>query len=115
MANANGKKVLSIKDLHISFKTSTAKINAIRGIKLDLFKGETIAIVGESGSGKSVTVKAIMGILSNNGTIENGSIKYFDNDDVEYDIVSMSQKQIRKHIAGEKIAMIFQDPMTSLD
>ncbi len=110
------KKVLSIKDLHISFKTSTAKVNAIRGIKLDLFQGETIAIVGESGSGKSVTVKAIMGILSNNGTIESGSIKYFDaHDDKEYDIVSMSQKQIRHDIAGKKIAMIFQDPMTSLD
>ncbi len=117
MANADGKKILSIKDLHISFKTSTSKINAIRGIKLDLFQGETIAIVGESGSGKSVTVKTIMGILSNNGTIESGSIKYIDHhdNDKEYDIVNMSQKQIRKHIAGKKIAMIFQDPMTSLD
>ncbi len=110
------KRVLSIRDLKISFQTSTAKLNAIRGIKLDLFEGETVAIVGESGSGKSVTVKAIMGILSNNGTIEDGEITFYDkHEDKYYNIVEMSQKQIRTDIAGKKIAMIFQDPMTSLD
>jgi len=61
------EKVLSIRDLSIAFKTSSGLVNAVRGVNLDLYKGETLAIVGESGSGKSVTVKAIMGILSNNG------------------------------------------------
>ena len=68
------ERVLSIRDLAISFKTSNGIVNAIRGVRLDLFRGETIAIVGESGSGKSVTVKAIMGILSGNGFVNDGSI-----------------------------------------
>lgn len=110
------KRVLSIRDLKISFETSDSKINAIRGIRFDLFEGETVAIVGESGSGKSVTVKAIMGILSNNGSIDEGKIEFFDlKEDKNYEIVSMSPKDIREKIAGKKIAMIFQDPMTSLD
>ncbi len=110
------KRVLSVRDLYISFQTTTSKINAIRGVKLDLFEGETIAIVGESGSGKSVTVKAIMGILSNNGNIDKGEINYYNHaEDKSYNIVEMSQSEIRKNIAGKQIAMIFQDPMTSLD
>ena len=56
------ERVLSIRDLDICFRTSNGVVKAIRGVRLDLFKGETIAIVGESGSGKSVTVKAIMGL-----------------------------------------------------
>ncbi len=110
------RKVLSVRDLEISFTTSTSKFKAIRGARFDLYEGENLAIVGESGSGKSVTVKAVMGILSSNGTIDKGSIKFFDlEDDEEYEIVGMSQKKIREKIAGKKIAMIFQDPMTSLD
>ena len=73
---ADRERILKIRDLHISFKTDNGKVNAIRGVNLDLYKGETIAIVGESGSGKSVTTKAIMGILANNGTIDSGSIEY---------------------------------------
>ncbi len=110
------KKVLSVRDLSISFRTSTSKINAIRGVKLDVFEGETVAIVGESGSGKSVTVKAMMGILSNNGSIDKGEIIYYNREaDESYNIVEMTQHQIRSKIAGKQIAMVFQDPMTSLD
>ena len=69
-------RVLSVRDLNISFETANGKVNAIRGVRMDLFKGETIAIVGESGSGKSVTVKTIMGILAANGKIESGKIDY---------------------------------------
>jgi len=112
------KRVLSIRDLSISFTTRNGDVNAIRGVRLDLFKGETIAIVGESGSGKSVTVKTIMGILSPNGKIDTGSIKYYytENDEEKVaDLTKMSQKAIRYKFCGKKIAMVFQDPMTSLD
>lgn len=69
---ADRERILKIRDLNISFKIEGKKVNAIRGVNLDLYKGETIAIVGESGSGKSVTTKAIMGILAKNGSIESG-------------------------------------------
>ncbi len=112
------EKVLEIRDLSISFKTSNGKVNAIRGVELDLYKGETIAIVGESGSGKSVTMKAVMGILSSNGEVNSGSINftyYRDNEKVDVDILKLSKKEMRKRINGKRIAMIFQDPMTSLN
>ena len=70
------QRVLKIRDLSISFKTGRGMVDAIRGVKLDLFKGETLAIVGESGSGKSVTTKAIMGNISSNGVIKSGSIEF---------------------------------------
>ena len=121
MSSKRDKKdrVLSVRDLNISFQTTNGKVNAIRGVRMDLFKGETIAIVGESGSGKSVTVKTIMGILANNGTIESGKIDYtFTNENGEQETVDMtklSQKEIRYRFNGKHIAMVFQDPMTSLD
>ena len=112
-------RVLYIRDLNISFKTAYGTVRAIRGVRLDLFKGETIAIVGESGSGKSVTVKTIMGILDSNGVIDSGQIIYRYKDDngteQEVDLVKMSQKDIRYKLCGKHIAMVFQDPMTSLD
>lgn len=119
MTNDNKERILAIKNLDISFETSSGELNAIRDIKFDVYRGETIAIVGESGSGKSVMVKAIIGILSNNGVINSGEIIYTDIDEKgnkkEYDIVKMKSKEIRKKISGKKIAMVFQDPMTSLD
>lgn len=111
------ERVLSIRDLHIEFQTDKSVLKAIRGIDFDLFQNETVAIVGESGSGKSVTMKAIMGILAKNGKITDGFIKYWDKEDNNklYEITKMNNKQIRRYISGRKIAMIFQDPMTSLD
>ena len=119
-ANKDKKdKVLSIRDLNISFETASGRVKAIRGVRMDLFKGETIAIVGESGSGKSVTVRAIMGILAGNGRIDSGRIEYsFTNEKGEretVDMTTLSQKEIRFRFSGKHIAMIFQDPMTSLD
>ena len=114
----NKEKVLEIKDLSISFKTSSGSVNAIRGVNLDLYKGETLAIVGESGSGKSVTMKAAMGILSSNGEVNSGSINFTyqrDDEKVTVDILKLSKKEMRKRINGKRIAMIFQDPMTSLN
>ncbi len=112
------KKILSIKDLSISFTTSAGEVNVIRGMNLSLYQGETLAIVGESGSGKSVTVKAIMGILSNNGRINSGSITFTYNregEEVTKDLLTLSKKEMRRHINGKRIAMVFQDPMTSLN
>ncbi len=112
------KKILSIKDLSISFTTSAGEVNVIRGMNLSLYKGETLAIVGESGSGKSVTVKAIMGILSNNGKINSGSITFTynrDGEEVTTDLLTLTKKEMRRRINGKRIAMVFQDPMTSLN
>lgn len=112
------EKILSINDLSISFNTSAGCINTIRGVDLDLYRGETIAIVGESGSGKSVTMKAVMGILSSNGVVNSGTINfsyYRDKEKVDVDILKLSKKEMRKRINGKRIAMIFQDPMTSLN
>ena len=70
------EKKLEVKDLRISFRTDAGKVQAVRGINFDLYKGETLAIVGESGSGKSVTNKAIIGISAPNAIVESGEILY---------------------------------------
>ena len=113
------EKVLTVRDLSITFHTTAGPVHAIRGVNLDLYRGETLAIVGESGSGKSVTVKAAMGILAKNGTVDSGTIQFtYHHDDgtpETVDILKMKKRDIRRHINGKRIAMIFQDPMTSLD
>jgi len=103
------EKKLQVKDLTISFRTSNGKVQAVRGINFDLNKGETLAIVGESGSGKSVTSKAILGILAGNSIVEGGEIIYDGKD-----LLKISEEDFHK-IRGDKIAMIFQDPMSSLN
>ena len=116
MAN---KTILEIKDLDISFRTNAGSIHAIRGVDLDLQKGETVAIVGESGSGKSVTMKAAVGLLDANATVNSGRVLYTysqgDGPEQTVDLLQMPKKQLRKSINGNRIAMVFQDPMTSLD
>ena len=113
------EKVLTVRDLSITFTTTAGPVHAIRGVNLDLYRGETLAIVGESGSGKSVTVKAAMGILAKNGRVDSGSIEFtYHHDDgtpETVNILEMKKQDIRRHINGKRIAMIFQDPMTSLD
>lgn len=113
------EKILQIRDLDITFRTTAGPVHAIRGVNIDLYKGETVAIVGESGSGKSVTMKAAMGILASNATVTNGSIEYTyrnDGGNMEtVDILKKDKKWIRRNVNGKRIAMVFQDPMTSLD
>ena len=74
MPETKKEQVLSVRDLDITFKTTAGPVHAIRGVNIDLYKGETVALVGESGSGKSVTMKAAMGILAQNATVNSGSI-----------------------------------------
>ena len=113
------EKILEIKNLDISFKTTAGMVHAIRGVDIDLCKGETVAIVGESGSGKSVTMKAAMGILAKNATVNAGSIRFTythaDGQTETVEILEKDKKWIRTHINGKRISMVFQDPMTSLD
>lgn len=101
------------------FGTDAGVVHAIRGINLDLQKGETVAIVGESGSGKSVTMKAAVGLLDSNATINSGEILYTYDDghgqDKTVDLLKLSKKQLRTEYNGQRLAMVFQDPMTSLD
>lgn len=70
------EQILKIRDLDITFQTTAGKVHAIRGVNIDLMKGETVAIVGESGSGKSVTMKAAMGILASNANVTDGTIEF---------------------------------------
>lgn len=102
-------KKLEVKNLRISFRTPGGKVQAVRGINFDLEAGETLAIVGESGSGKSVTSKAILGILAGNAIVEGGEILYDG-----MDLLKISEDEYYK-IRGDKIAMIFQDPLSSLN
>jgi oligopeptide transport system ATP-binding protein len=102
--------ILSVKDLTISFQTLDGKVCAVQGVTFDLFKGETLAIVGESGSGKSVTVKAINRVLPKGNTrYEQGEVLYQGQN-----LLELPEPEMEK-IRGKKIAMIFQDPMTSLN
>ena len=100
---------LSVNDLKVSFRTDAGKVQAVRNISFDLYKGETLAIVGESGSGKSVTSKAIMGISAVNSIYEGGEILYDG-----HDLMRIPEEEMHK-LRGDKIAMIFQDPLSSLN
>ena len=103
------KKKLQVRNLQISFRTQRGILKAVRDINFDLMEGETLAIVGESGSGKSVTSKAIIGILSGNSIIEGGEILYDGKD-----LLKIAEEDMHK-IRGDKIAMIFQDPLSALN
>ena len=106
----NSEVILSVDDLVIKFNLRGQELTAIRGASLDLHKGESLAIVGESGSGKSVFTKTFMGLLDANGRIEEGTIMYKGEDLAKY---KTEDEWIK--IRGKEIAMVFQDPMTSLN
>ena len=100
--------LLHVENLHVQFKTLAGEVEAVSGVSFDIQTNETLAIVGESGSGKSVTALTIMGLL-NGGRITSGKIESNGRD-----MAAMKDKELRS-IRGNDIAMIFQDPMTSLD
>ncbi|MBS9336681.1 ABC transporter ATP-binding protein [Fructobacillus papyrifericola] len=102
--------VLQVKNLSVSFQTYAGVVKAIRGVDFDLKKGETLAIVGESGSGKSVTTKTLLGLNAQNATVsEESQILLGEENLAGYEESDWDQ------VRGAKIAMVFQDPMTSLD
>lgn len=102
--------ILSAKDVEIQFSLRGKKLNAIRKCSLDLYEGETLAIVGESGSGKSVFTKSFVGMLDANGSITGGEIMFEGKDIAKY-----TKEKEWLTIRGKKIAMVMQDPMTSLN
>lgn len=104
------ERILSIKDLEVQFNLRGQTLTAIRGISLDLYKGESLAIVGESGSDKSVFTKTFMGMLDKNGNITAGEILYKG-----MDLAKFTKEKDWLKVRGREIAMVFQDPMTSLN
>ncbi len=109
MAINPNETILKVEDLRISFKAYGGMVRAVRGVNFDLKRGETVAIVGESGSGKSVSIKAIMGILAPNAVIESGRIEYDG-----MDLTKVSEDEFHK-IRGNRIGLIFQDPLSALN
>ena len=101
--------LLSVRDLEVKFFTRRATVHAVRGISFDLEAGETLGIVGESGCGKSVSSLAMLGILPKTGRITSGAVMFEGKD-----LVGLSDARLRV-VRGKEIAMIFQDPMTSLN
>src|SRR6187431_841358 len=101
--------LLSVEDLRVEFWTQRGTVHAVNGISFDIAPGETLGIVGESGCGKSVTSLALMGILPRAGQITGGTAMFGD-----CDLFRLSDRELRR-IRGRDIAMIFQDPMTSLN
>ena len=112
----NGDVILSVKDLHVKFSLRGKVLNAIRGISLDLYKGESLAIVGESGSGKSVFTKNFIGLLDKNGWVDSGQILYYGMDAQNpVDLAKYKKEEEWQKIRGKEVAMVMQDPMTSLN
>jgi len=106
----NREVILSVKDLNVKFSLRGKTLHAIRGISLDLYKGESLAIVGESGSGKSVFCKNFIGLLDKNGWVDSGTIQYKD-----MDLATFKSEEEWIKIRGKEVAMVMQDPMTSLN
>jgi peptide/nickel transport system ATP-binding protein len=105
-------RLLSIENLKVSFPTEDGIVKAVDGVNLTVNSGETVAIVGESGSGKTVTSLSVMGLHKKGSAIIEGSIKLLDGS-TERDVVQMTPNEVRS-VRGRAVAMIFQDPMSSL-
>jgi peptide/nickel transport system ATP-binding protein len=100
--------MLSVRDLKVSFRTDDGVVRAIDGVSFDLEEGEILGVVGESGSGKTVSLLAVMGLITDPNAVIKGSIRYKGRE-----LVGLSPRELRR-LRGNEIAMIFQDPMTAL-
>lgn len=109
MDSRNGRVLLDVKDLSVEFRTGDGVLEALSGVNLSVREREVVAVVGESGSGKSVTALGVMGLLGN-GEVSGGQILW----DGDTDLATARPQKLRE-VRGNDIAMIFQDPMTSLD
>ena len=101
--------LLEVRDLHTSFFTDAGEVKAVNGVSFNLERGKVLGIVGESGSGKSVTAYSIMQILASTGRIVSGSIKLDGQELVD------AGEKVMKTVRGNRVSIIFQDPMTSLN
>lgn len=101
--------LLSVKDLHVTFKVQKQLLQAVRGVSFNLYEEEILGIVGESGCGKSATAKALARLLPAHSSIISGEVIYKGENLLEYDDRKMQK------IRGKELGMIFQDPMTSLN
>ena len=114
MMNEEKNLKVQVDGLSVNFRTNTGFVKAVRDVSFTLAEGETLAIVGESGSGKSVTAKSMMGILAPNSIIESGSIMYTEKNGTKTDLLKLNEKEFTKY-RGKKVAMVFQDPLSSLN
>ncbi|HEY4864725.1 MAG TPA: ABC transporter ATP-binding protein [Candidatus Dormibacteraeota bacterium] len=105
--------LLQVQDLQTYFFTSSATVKAVDGVSFHVDRGETVGIVGESGSGKSVTAMSILRLVAEPGRIAGGRILFGD-EGKQKDVVQMTDDEIRE-FRGNDVAMIFQDPMTSMN
>ncbi|APT85983.1 ABC transporter ATP-binding protein [Corynebacterium flavescens] len=101
--------LLEMQDVKISFTTSTGVVEAVRGVDLSIYPGQSVAIVGESGSGKSTTAMAILGLLPGTGRVTGGRILFEGQD-----ITHFNDKQFEA-LRGNKIGLVPQDPMSNLN
>jgi peptide/nickel transport system ATP-binding protein len=106
----NHAPLLEIENLVVHFTTRSGIVHGARGVSLHLGYGETLGIVGESGSGKSVTVQAVMGLITTPGQIVSGDIRWKGRS-----FFGPGGKELLRTIRGKEITMVFQDPMTSLN
>ena len=111
METTNKEKLLELKELHVVYKTDAETVHAVNGVNLTLNKGETLGLVGETGAGKTTAALSILRLLPERiGQIRKGEIILDGRN-----LLELSESQMREEIRGQKIAMIFQDPMTSLN
>jgi len=106
--------LLSVRNLQVVFRGDDSPVHAVKNISFDLSQGQTLGIVGESGSGKSATALAIMSLLGESGKITNGEVIFRPSGESALDLVRVSPKKMLKY-RGDRMAMIFQEPMTSLN
>lgn len=109
MTDNNDQPLLELKDLKISFTSSTGVVDAVRGVNLTIYPGQSVAIVGESGSGKSTTAMAVIGLLPSTGKVTGGTILFNGED-----ITGLSDKEMQ-HYRGSDIGLVPQDPMSNLN